>query len=272
MLGSLLATTPYHERGVIYFSSIPRNMRPVEVRLHFNRFGDITRMRFIPMPKKERRPGGPLLPLQFKEAWIEFAHANEARRAAREMNSTPVECKRQRRCYGQLWTVKYLDEFRWDMLAEERECERRMRRANEVQARSAERQANELYRKMMLHTQRRQPTSSAMSDADCVNAKKTTKLTHMQLRRGDDDEDEDGSDVSLVASKDERDDMLEQQTEAEEGKRRQRSASKERGSRRGQRGDGTCAMRKVMRDAGTLKGKKSKKSVMAASAPHKNKG
>lgn len=137
-------------RGVVYFSSVPRNMRPAEIRLHFNKFGQILRMKFIPYPKKERRPGGPLLPLQFKEGWIEYEKQKDAISAAAALNAAPVECKRLRKCFGQLWTVKFLENFSFDELADQREAERRLRRMEEVNAQREERGVNEAFRRAVL--------------------------------------------------------------------------------------------------------------------------
>lgn len=158
-------------RGIVYFSSVPRNMRPSEVRNHFNKFGTILRMRFIPYPKKERRPGGPLLPLQYKEGWMEFSAAKDARLAAATMNSSPVECKRTRHCYGQLWTVKYLDDFVFENLAEAREEERRDRRLKETAAKREERGVNEAFRRAFLESSKlksKSTTRKRKRDSDDV--------------------------------------------------------------------------------------------------------
>ncbi|ESS63676.1 hypothetical protein TCDM_08439 [Trypanosoma cruzi Dm28c] len=149
---------PPAQRGVLFFSTIPRDMRPQEVRTHFNEFGKILRQKFTPFPKKERRPGGPLLPLQFMNGYLEFAHAEDARRAAAAMNGTPVACKRRRKCHGQLWTVRFLDDFTWDTLLEQKEETRRTRRQREAEARSAERAINEAYRAAVLGAMRRKHT------------------------------------------------------------------------------------------------------------------
>ncbi|CBH11010.1 hypothetical protein, conserved [Trypanosoma brucei gambiense DAL972] len=134
------------KRGVLFFSTVPRDMRPQEVERHFGRFGTITRRKFTPFPRKERRPNGPLLPLQFMRGYIEFSKAEDAEYAAAAMNGTPVDCKRRRRCSGQLWTVKYEKGFTWDVLLEEREAAVRSRRQREVEARSQEREINEAFR------------------------------------------------------------------------------------------------------------------------------
>ncbi|KAG5466170.1 hypothetical protein LSCM4_01313 [Leishmania orientalis] len=145
--------TPPSQRGVLYFNTIPRDMRPQEIRLHFNQYGEVRRMKFIPFPKKARRPGGPLLPLQYKEGWMEFASASDAQHAAQCMNGQPIDVKRQRRCYGQLWTVRFMDGLTWDSLLEEAEGKRRARRAAEVEARKEERSMNEAYRRMAMEAQ-----------------------------------------------------------------------------------------------------------------------
>ncbi|KAG5492553.1 hypothetical protein JKF63_01131 [Porcisia hertigi] len=148
--------TPPSQRGVLYFNTVPRDMRPQEIRLHFNQYGDIRRMRFVPFPKKARRPGGPLLPLQYKEGWMEFTSAADAQQAAKCMNGQPVDVKRQRRCYGQLWTVRFMSGFTWDSLLEEAEGKRRARQAAEVEARREERSMNETFRRMVLQAEQQQ--------------------------------------------------------------------------------------------------------------------
>ncbi|KAL7702361.1 hypothetical protein N2W54_006139 [Lotmaria passim] len=145
--------TPSTQRGVLYFNTVPRDMRPQEVRLHFNQYGIIRRMKFIPFPKKVRRPGGALLPLQYKEGWMEFMSADDARHAAACKNGQPVDVRRQRRCYGQLWTVRFMEDFTWDSLLEEAEGKRRARRAAEVAAQREERSMNEAYRRMVMQAQ-----------------------------------------------------------------------------------------------------------------------
>ncbi|KAK7198174.1 RNA binding protein [Novymonas esmeraldas] len=164
---------PPSRRGVLYFNTVPRDMRPQEVRLHFNQFGDIHRMRFVPFPKKTRRPGGPLLPLQYKEGWMEFTVAADAQNAAQRMNGQPIDVKRQRRCFGQLWTVRFMEDFTWDSLLEEAEGRRRARRATEVEARRSERSMNEAYRRMVMQAEaqrsakrRRRETASDGHDGD----------------------------------------------------------------------------------------------------------
>ncbi|AYU82940.1 Pre-rRNA-processing protein ESF2 [Leishmania donovani] len=188
---------PPSQRGVLYFNTIPRDMRPQEIRLHFNRYGEIRRMKFIPFPKKARRPGGPLLPLQYKEGWMEFTSASDAQHAAQCMNGQPIDVKRQRRCYGQLWTVRFMDGFTWDSLLEEAEGKRRARRAAEVEARRAERSMNEAYRRMVMQAEqqrkaKRRPRekveaashSDADAEGDASNSSVATDSGASRVRGG----------------------------------------------------------------------------------------
>jgi ESF2/ABP1 family protein len=182
--------TPSTQRGVLYFNTVPRDMRPQEVRLHFNQYGDIRRMKFIPFPKKTRRPGGALLPLQYKEGWMEFTSAEDARYAAACRNGQPVDVKRQRRCYGQLWTVRFMEDFTWDSLLEEAEGKRRARRAAEVEAQREERAMNEAYRRMVLQAQQQrrrgkrsqQPLHAQNGNATAVSLVTPSTTVHASKR------------------------------------------------------------------------------------------
>ncbi|KPA86051.1 hypothetical protein ABB37_00320 [Leptomonas pyrrhocoris] len=173
--------TPSTQRGVLYFNTVPRDMRPQEVRLHFNQHGDIRRMKFIPFPKKARRPGGALLPLQYKEGWMEFTSVDDARDAAACKNGQPVDVKRQRRCYGQLWTVRFMEDFTWDSLLEEAEGKRRARRAAEVEARHEERSMNEAYRRMAMQAQQQRKGKRQQRAHEDVDAKEDATLPKKKL-------------------------------------------------------------------------------------------
>ncbi|CAD2214507.1 ESF2/ABP1 family protein [Angomonas deanei] len=112
-------------------------------------------MKFVPYPKKERRPGGPLLPLRYKEGWMEFYKKEDAINAATQMNLSPVAVRRQRKSYGRMWNVKYLPQFEWGQLAESKEEERRLRRAELLSARREEQSLNEQYRRLVLQKRKK---------------------------------------------------------------------------------------------------------------------
>lgn len=260
------------QRGVVHFSSVPRDMRPPEVRLHFNKFGTILRMRFVPYPKKERRPGGPLLPLQYKEGYMEFAKAHEAKAAAMAMNATPVDCKRRRKCYGQLWTVKYLEGFLWDSLIEEQEEERRLRRAAEVAARREERDTNEAYRRLVMarsHTRRsgsRRHATPTTEDTDVQADESEVGVQRKELRAkrrrptedGKDEKEKENESNACTRARRERDVVHSDGTERSDGEQRRTKPSQPgSASKSTSGGAGRVALQKQLkRTAGEHKAKK----------------
>lgn len=154
-MNALLADyTPKERRGVVYLPSVPPTLTKTELRAHFISFGDIMRMKVSYHDEREGTRSGKhksRRPPRIKEAYIEFGSLTSAQRAAARMNATPVECNRKRKCYGQLWLVRYMGGgFSLDSLAEEREAARRLRRAAEAESRQTERDTNELYRKLVM--------------------------------------------------------------------------------------------------------------------------
>ena len=138
----------HHRRGVVYFSQVPRSMRPNEVRSHFASFGEIYRQKFIPFPRRQLR-NGRQSSLQFKEGWLEFLDANDARTAVERMNGSPVNSKRRRLCAGDIWNVKLLGDgtFQWGDIVTEEEGVRRDDRQREFVERQKERSLTETLRK-----------------------------------------------------------------------------------------------------------------------------
>ena len=138
----------HHRRGVVYFSQVPRSMRPNEVRCHFASFGEIYRQKFIPFPRRQLR-NGRQSSLQFKEGWLEFLDANDARTAVERMNGSPVNSKRRRLCAGDIWNVKLLGDgtFQWGDIVTEEEGVRRDDRQREFVERQKERSLTETLRK-----------------------------------------------------------------------------------------------------------------------------
>lgn len=165
--GSVRAPEHTRSRGVIYFSSVPTDMRPAEIRNEFERFGPIHRHKFVAAPNKKNAgssattamkglrsnglvgnmvaKGG----LQFIEGWLEYDSSAEAQEAANQMNAKEVFVKRRRRCHGQVWNVKYLPGFQWSDLISERETERRADRLEAYEERVKERRLNEQFRRQV---------------------------------------------------------------------------------------------------------------------------
>lgn len=137
------------QRGVLYFSSVPTDMRPNEVRLHFQQFGEVLRQKFVPFTIKHAASGKRLTKIQFKEGWLEFKNKEDAVRAASMLNSQPVGVRRFRKAHGQTWNVKYLPDFSWDRLIEDKETSVRERKFREFKEKESERNANEMFRALV---------------------------------------------------------------------------------------------------------------------------
>ena len=144
------------DRGVVFLASVPTNMRPSEVRLHLQQFGELFRHKFVPMAKKYVGAGShrKLLPLQYRSAFVEFMNRDNAKLCAEQLNGSAVASKRRRKCFGQIWNVKYMgDGFTWGNVLEEREEQVRRHQQLEFSFRESERKANETFRKMVFRAQ-----------------------------------------------------------------------------------------------------------------------
>lgn len=140
--------------GILYFSRVPRDMRPSEIRDYFSsRFGPVFRQKFVAEAMNTKaaqaikRRLGKSKALQFQEGWLEFTEYKHAFDAARQMNAQPVEVKRKRRAAGEQWCVRCLPpSYRWSDLVTEIEGEKRLRRLKINAELQREREINEAYR------------------------------------------------------------------------------------------------------------------------------
>lgn len=162
------------QRGVVYFSSVPANMRPNEVRAEFERFGEIFRQKFVPFGRNDKSSeaaaaliaGGATTKkstnasskkaqkeaernVQFKEGWLEYLYADDARNAVDQMNAHPVFVRRGRRAHGCTWMCRFLEGFQWSDLLAELEGERRSARLEAYEERMRERKLNEQFRSLV---------------------------------------------------------------------------------------------------------------------------
>ena len=55
----------------------------------------------------------------FTEGWVEFKDKKIARSVATMLNATPIGGKKGTRFRDDVWTMKYLPKFKWDMLTEQ---------------------------------------------------------------------------------------------------------------------------------------------------------
>lgn len=148
---------PPTDAGILYFSRIPKDMRPNEIREFFTRFGPIFRQKFVVAATNTKRAQalrkkiGKNKALQFKEGWLEFTNFKDAKDAADQMNSEMVDVKRTRRASGDMWHIRCLPRgYRWEDLVTEMEGEKRVRRMKLQQELQREREINEAYRQLAM--------------------------------------------------------------------------------------------------------------------------
>lgn len=145
------------DTGILYFSRIPKDMRPNEIRIFFTRFGPIFRQKFVVAATNTKRAQmlrkkiGKNKALQFKEGWLEFTNFKDAKDAAEQTNSEQVDVKRTRRASGEMWHVRCLPRgYRWEDLVTEMEGEKRLRRMKLQAELQREREINEAYRQLAM--------------------------------------------------------------------------------------------------------------------------
>jgi len=141
---ALAAFTAAKEKtGVIYISRIPPGMRPTKVRHLMSQYGEvgkvylqqegeraitsfpivlrfIWRIRFSDAKRAYlRRKFTSTKKPHFTEGWVEFKDKKIARSVADMLNATSIGGKKGTRFRDDVWTMKYLPKFKWDMLTEQ---------------------------------------------------------------------------------------------------------------------------------------------------------
>ncbi|KAG5639153.1 hypothetical protein H0H81_006412 [Sphagnurus paluster] len=108
--------------GVIYISRIPPGMRPAKVRHLMSMHGEIGRVYLQQEDAKRaylRRKYTATKKAQFTEGWVEFKDKKVARTVAEMLNAQPIGGKKGTRWRDDVWTMKYLPKFKWNMLTEQ---------------------------------------------------------------------------------------------------------------------------------------------------------
>ena len=125
--------------GVIYISRIPPGMRPTKVRHLMSAYGDIGRVYLQQEGKLHpiTREGSDCDPFidakraylrrkytstkkpHYTEGWVEFKDKKVARSVAEMLNAQPIGGKKGTRWRDDIWTMKYLPRFKWNMLTEQ---------------------------------------------------------------------------------------------------------------------------------------------------------
>ncbi|KZT72713.1 hypothetical protein DAEQUDRAFT_644006, partial [Daedalea quercina L-15889] len=108
--------------GVIYISRIPPGMRPTKVRHIMGAYGEVGRVYLQQEDPKRaylRRKYTSTKKPHFTEGWVEFKDKRVARSVADMLNAQPIGGKKGTRWRDDVWTMKYLPKFKWNMLTEQ---------------------------------------------------------------------------------------------------------------------------------------------------------
>ena len=93
--------------------------------------------------KRRKRKGGSKRKF-YVDGWVEFQNKKDARRVARELNSTQIGGKKNNPFYYDLWNIKYLRGFKWYNLTEEiRERNRTREKKLKQRVKQAKEDANQ---------------------------------------------------------------------------------------------------------------------------------
>ncbi|KAM0789102.1 hypothetical protein ACM66B_003158 [Microbotryomycetes sp. NB124-2] len=122
-------TTP----GLVYLSRIPPGMGPPKVKHLLSAYGDVGRIYLARADKDagasasskgKKRQREKHQEHRFSEGWVEFLDKRVARSVAEMLNANTIGGKKGTRWRDDVWTMKYLPRFRWDMLSEQVALER----------------------------------------------------------------------------------------------------------------------------------------------------
>ncbi|TDL29173.1 hypothetical protein BD410DRAFT_709584 [Rickenella mellea] len=108
--------------GVVYISRIPPGMRPTKVRHLMSAYGEIGRVYLQQEDPKRaylRKKYTSTKKAHFTEGWVEFKDKRVARSVAEMLNAQPIGGKKGTRWRDDVWTMKYLPKFKWNMLTEQ---------------------------------------------------------------------------------------------------------------------------------------------------------
>ncbi|KAG9083296.1 RNA-binding ATPase activator esf2 [Ceratobasidium sp. UAMH 11750] len=110
------------QAGIIYISRIPPGMRPAKVKHLMSGYGKVGRVYLQQEDPKRaylRRKHTTTKKVHYTEGWVEFESKHVARSVAEMLNAQPIGGKKGTRWRDDIWTMKYLPKFKWNMLTEQ---------------------------------------------------------------------------------------------------------------------------------------------------------
>ncbi|KIJ26975.1 hypothetical protein M422DRAFT_191527 [Sphaerobolus stellatus SS14] len=108
--------------GIVYISRIPPGMRPTKIRHLMSAYGEVGRVYLQQEDPKRaylRKKHTTNKKVQYTEGWVEFKDKKIARSVAEMLNAQPIGGKKGTRWRDDVWTMKYLPKFKWNMLTEQ---------------------------------------------------------------------------------------------------------------------------------------------------------
>ncbi|EGO27188.1 hypothetical protein SERLADRAFT_460142 [Serpula lacrymans var. lacrymans S7.9] len=108
--------------GVVYISRIPPGMQPAKVRHLMSAYDEVGRVYLQQEDAKRaylRKKYTTTKKAHYTEGWVEFKEKKIARSVAEMLNAQPIGGKKGTRWRDDVWTMKYLPKFKWNMLTEQ---------------------------------------------------------------------------------------------------------------------------------------------------------
>ncbi|KAG8777828.1 RNA-binding ATPase activator esf2 [Ceratobasidium sp. 428] len=110
------------QAGIVYISRIPPGMRPAKVKHLMSGYGKVGRVYLQQEDPKRaylRKKHTATKKVHYTEGWVEFESKYVARSVAEMLNAQPIGGKKGTRWRDDVWTMKYLPKFKWNMLTEQ---------------------------------------------------------------------------------------------------------------------------------------------------------
>ncbi|KAL1870165.1 RNA-binding ATPase activator esf2 [Diaporthe australafricana] len=108
--------------GVVYISRIPPFMKPHKLRSLLSNYGTINRIFLTPedpMVHQRRVRNGGNKKKMYTEGWVEFVNKKDAKDVCEMLNAQTIGGKKGSYYRDDLWTLKYLNGFKWHHLTEQ---------------------------------------------------------------------------------------------------------------------------------------------------------
>ncbi|GAN07310.1 u3 snoRNP-associated protein Esf2 [Mucor ambiguus] len=179
--------------GVCYLSRIPPFMRPKKVRSLLEKHAEIGRIYLVPEDAKiaaRRKKYTKNKRANFVEGWVEFKDKKRAKALAEYLNTRPMGGKRTSPYHDELWSIKYLNKFKWHNLTEHMAHEkqaRKQRLRNEIAQANRENKTyiQNVERAKMLENmeQKKRKREAATSDTNTANEQKPQKVQRTFAQR-----------------------------------------------------------------------------------------